>query len=119
MPKGDDIMERLLSLAVSVAQIFRDMAKKECPNHISNQLLRSGTSPAANYAEARSAESRKDFIHKLGIVLKELNECLVWIQLLRRLQYVDKDTPEPLQAECAELCRIIAASIKTVSTRNG
>ena len=108
MPKGNDIQERLLSLAVSVTLICRENAIPE--THITNQLLRSGTSPAANYAEAHSAESRKDFLHKLRVVLKELNECLVWLQLLRRLECVKQDTINSAHDECTELCRIIAAS---------
>jgi four helix bundle protein len=115
MGKGDDIQDRLINLAVSVTQICSSLAKNPPSTHISNQLIRCGTSPAANYAEARSGESRKDFIHKLGVVLKELNECLVWLQLLRRLGYVGKETIDPVHDECAELCRIIAASIKTAS----
>lgn len=113
MPKGDDILERLTTLAVSVSEICRG---KKLPSHFANQLLRSGTSPAANYAEARSAESRKDFIHKLSVVLKELNECLVWLQLIQRLNLGQEgEILLHTQKECSELCRIIAASIKTAS----
>jgi len=115
MPKGDDIQERLLALAVSVTDICRDHEIREA--HITNQLLRSGTSPAANYAEARTAESRKDFVHKLRVVLKELNECLVWLQLLRRLDAGGTEAIQTIHDECAELCRIIAASIKTASQK--
>jgi four helix bundle protein len=112
MPKGDDILERLTTLAVSLSEICRG---KKLPSHFVNQLLRSGTSPAANYAEARSAESRKDFIHKLTVVLKELNECLVWLQLIQRLKVGHEAEVLLAQKECSQLCRIIAASIKTAS----
>ena len=50
--------------------------------HIAGQLIRSGTSPAPNYGEAQSAESRKDFIHKLKIALKELRESMIWLKIV-------------------------------------
>ena len=59
-------------------------AKDRAGNHVAEQLLRSGTSPAANYGEARGAESRNDFIHKLRIVVKELNESIIWLEILKR-----------------------------------
>jgi len=55
------------------------MARPFAGRHIGEQLFRSGTASAANYAEVRGAESKNDFVHKLGIVRKELNECLVWL----------------------------------------
>src|SRR5881396_3274380 len=68
--------------------------------HVANQILRSGTAGAPNYAEARGAESRADFIHKMRIVQKELNETAVWIR--------------SILAENRELCRIASASIISV-----
>lgn len=77
MAKGDDIEERLVSFAVRVIKLCDSLPQTRAGSHIAGQLLRSGTSPAANYAEARNAESVNDFIHKLKICLKELNETLV------------------------------------------
>jgi four helix bundle protein len=76
-------------------------------------LLRSGTAAAANYGEARAAESRSDFVHKLRIVLKELNETTVWLQLIVEGSFMTVEKISPIAAENNELCRIIAASIKT------
>jgi len=87
----------------SVAEAF-DIAK---------QVLRSGTAVAANYAEARGAESRSDFIHKLRIVLKELNETAVWLQLIMEGSLLRSDKIVAVVAENEELCRILAASIRT------
>jgi four helix bundle protein len=75
--------------------------------------LRAGTATAANYGEARGAESRADFIHKLRIVLKELNETAVWIQLILENSMTPAEQISGIIAENEELCRIIAASIKT------
>ena len=73
MAKGDDIEERLIDFAVRVIRVSKALPETPEGRHISGQLLRSGTSPAPNYGEARSAESKKDFLHKLKIVLKELS----------------------------------------------
>jgi four helix bundle protein len=75
--------------------------------------MRSGTAAAANYGEARGAESRADFVHKLRIVLKELNETEVWLQLVLVNKMLSAQEVSGVIAENAELCRIIAASIKT------
>jgi len=74
MAKGDDIQERLIDFAVDIIKLCSSLPKNRSSNHIATQLLRSGTSPAANYGEARGAESRNDFIHKLRIALKERTE---------------------------------------------
>ena len=81
--------------------------------HISLQILRSGTAAAPNYAEARAAESRADFVHKLKICLKELNETSVWLRILQGTITVDSDFLSRLLAENRELCRILVASIQT------
>jgi four helix bundle protein len=70
---------------------------------------------APNYAEARSAESMRDFIHKMGIVLKELNESLVWLKMIGEMRLIDPRDVDPLARECDELCRIVYASIRTAS----
>ena len=76
-------------------------------------LLRSGTAAAPNYGEARAAESRADFIHKLKIALKELNESAIWLRIVERSFVVDSDILGQLVAENTELCKILVASIQT------
>ena len=71
-----DLEERLIGFAVLIVEIVESMPDSRAANHLSGQLLRSGTSPALNYGEAQSGESRRDFIHKIKIVLKELRDCL-------------------------------------------
>jgi four helix bundle protein len=75
--------------------------------------MRSSLSTPANYAEARAAESRADFIHKLRIVLKELNETRSWLQQIVANGLFSRDKMVAIIAENQELCRIIAASVKT------
>ena len=77
------------------------------------QVLRSGTAAAANYGEARGAESRADFIHKLKVVFKELNETTIWLELIGESSLLSPDKIVAIVAENRALCRIIGASIRT------
>ncbi len=117
MAKGDDIENRLIDFAVRIIKVCNKLPSTTVGKHISRQLVRSGTSPAPNYAEARGAESQKDFVHKLKIVLKELNESRVWLKTIVRSELMNSKLLEPLSEECDELCKIIGASIQT-SIRN-
>jgi four helix bundle protein len=116
MAKGDDIQERLIDFAVQVMELCDALPKTFAGRHIGEQLFRAGTAGAANYAEARGSESKNDFIHKLGIVRKELNESLVWLRLVERRKLVPGDTLLKASMECDELCKIISASRKTAET---
>ena len=113
MAKGDDIEERLVDFAVSVIELTDKLPDKRSGNHLAGQLIRSGTSPAAHYAEARGAESQKDFVHKLKLCLKELNESRVWLRIIGKAKLGPRETIIDVYRECDELCRIINASIKT------
>jgi len=113
MAKGDDIEERLIDFAVRIVAVSKHLFASETGKHIASQILRSGTSPAANYAEARGAESKRDFIHKLKITLKELNETRVWLKIISRSELMPPIRLQDLLTENDELCRIINASIKT------
>ena len=104
--KGDDISGRIIRLTGF-------LSKNAVGKHISNQLLRSGTSPGANYEEARGAESPADFIHKLRIVLKELRESLYWLKVIKKVELVSSKKLQNILNESEELSRIIAQSIIT------
>jgi four helix bundle protein len=111
--KPQVLQTRLIAHASTIMNITSTLPKTSQANHVSKPLLRSGTAAAANYGEARGAESRSDFIHKLRIVLKELNETTVWLQLVLENGLLSEKDIKPIVAENEELCRIIAASIKT------
>jgi four helix bundle protein len=72
--KKYDLEERLLEFAVRIIRVVENLPDNKVGNHLGGQLLRSGTSPALNYGEAQAAESRRDFIHKFKIILKELEK---------------------------------------------
>jgi len=111
--QAEQLQERLIAFSVSVIQIATQLPKTQYGRHISNQMLRSGTATAANYGEARAAESRSDFIHKVRIVLKELNETGVWLQIILRSALIHDEKITSVVAENQELCRIMAASVRT------
>jgi len=109
-----DLQERLIEFAVRVLKVAEALPNTRIGNHVAGQLVRSGTSPASNYGEARSAESRKDFIHKMKVGLKELRETEVWLQLILRKPLIEPaDKLTPLITECNELISIIVVSIRT------
>ena len=108
-----DLEERLLEFAAMVVQLADLLPNTKAANHIAGQLLRCGTSPLANHGEVQAAESRKDFLHKLGICLKELRETRRWLRLIQRLSLVDQASSNAAVAEVEQLIRIFAASIRT------
>jgi len=111
--KGDDIKEKLLLFAIDALDVCEALPKTPAGAHISMQLLRCATSAAPNYSEARGAESGRDFLHKLRIVLKELNEAEVWIELIVRRRMLDGDRMQKISEDCQSLCKIMAASVRT------
>jgi len=108
-----DLEERLLDYAARVIGLVDQLAATRAGNHVAGQLLRSGTSPLPNHGEAQAAESRRDFIHKLKISLKELKESRWWLRLIQQVPLMDTERVEPLVGETQELIRIFATSIRT------
>src|SRR5258708_3169187 len=88
--KGDDIAERLESFAVRALAVGKALPKTLPGRHVGAQLLRCATAPGANYEEARGAESKADFVHKLGIVLKELRESGYWLRIIVRAELLPR-----------------------------
>jgi four helix bundle protein len=117
MAKGEDLLERLIRFGVLVLDLSSTLPKTTAGRHMADQLMRSATAGAPTYAEARSGESLRDFVHKLGIVRKELNESYVWLRMLNQSGIGSKERLGALLKECDELCRIISASKKTAETR--
>jgi len=114
--RADQLEERLIDFAVRIIHLSARLPKTPAGRHVAGQILRCGTSPAPNYGEARSAESRADFVHKLGIVLKELNETLVWLKMISRSDLVKVELLSDILEENSQLSRIIGSSIRTART---
>src|SRR4249919_2158299 len=104
--KADELEQRLINFAVRIIKLTTRLPKTPAGKHVAGQVLRSGTSPAPNYGEARGGESRADFIHKLGIVLKELNETLIWLRIIQSSEIIKRELLGDIIKENQELCRI-------------
>ena len=111
--RADDLEERLVQFAIAIVRLIGQLPQTFQAKHIATQLLRSGTAAAPNYGEARAAESRADFIHKLKIALKELNETAIWLRIIQGSFAIDTGFLNRLVAENTELCKILVASIQT------
>lgn len=110
---ADQLEERLIDFAVRIIKLSVSLPKTPAGKHIAGQILRAGTAPAPNYGEARGAESYADFVHKLGIVLKELNETSIWLRIIKRSQLLRGELLTLIIEENHSLCKIITASLKT------
>ena len=115
--KGEDISDRLLEFAVRIIQLVDALPNTPVGRHIGGQVLGSGTSPGANYEEARGAESKADFVHKLGIVLKELSETRYWLKVLIKSKLIPLKRIQGVFSESDELCKIIGQSVITVKKK--
>jgi len=115
-----NLEDRLVTFAIKVKNISDDFLNTKFGNNLAGQVIRSSTSTALNYAEALSAESPKDFVHKMKIVLKELRECKVALKLIYASgEY--KNPPETFRSlidENDQLIAIFVSSIKTVERNN-
>ncbi len=112
--KQSDLEERLIDFAVRIIHLANALPKSKIGNHISGQMIRSGTSPAPNYGEAQDAESRSDFIHKVKIILKELRETRIWLLMIAKAKLIRSVSKlQPLINECDELISIFVKSAQT------
>jgi len=109
-----DLEERLITFSVLIIEIVNEAPNTKAGNHLSGQLVRSGTSVSLNYGEAQSGESRRDFIHKMKVVLKELRESFVCLKIIHRTKlYKTEMKIENALKENNELISIFVKSIET------
>jgi four helix bundle protein len=106
-----DLNERLINYAVVIIRLLDRILNSPVGKHLGNQLMRSGTSTSLNYGEAQAAESDKDFIHKLRLVLKELRESKNCILILKRSGNVSE-----CETTLQETNELIAIFIKSIGT---
>ena len=110
------MQDKCLNFAVRVVNLCDYLNVEQKEFKIADQLYRSGTSIGANYSEAQCAISRSDFLAKVYISLKECNESLYWLQLLKRTNKLTKSQFESIYADCEELKRLLTSITRT--TRN-
>ena len=115
--KKFDLEDRLIDFVIRVSEIEEILPNTKLANHIGGQLIRCSSSPALNYGEAQSAESQKDFIHKVQIILKELRETKVCLKIIIRKSLVGENEILPVLQENEELIAIFAKSVKTAKSK--
>ena len=109
----EELHERLIDYAASAGKLAESLPDTRLGRHVAGQLIRCGTSPAPNYAEACAAESRDDFAHKLRIALKELREGETWLRIIVKASLMPQSGIAPILDECRQLSRILGASLVT------
>jgi four helix bundle protein len=114
-----ELEQRLIHFSVEIIRIAEKLPVTRAGNHLSSQIVRSGISSALNYGEAQSAESKRDFIHKLGIVLKELRETQIGLKIVDQSGMIPtKSLIDTLIKECDELIAIFYRSVQTARSKD-
>ena len=113
MGRKFDLEERVAMFASEAIAVCESLPPKVGASHISDQLFRSATSVAANYAEASVPESRKDFAHKMNIALKELVESRMWLKIICLRHYLPEESLHSLLDETEALVKIFYSSVST------
>lgn len=112
--KKFDLEERLVKFSVAIIELVNEIPNTKAGSHLAGQLIRSGTSVALNYGEAQGGESRKDFIHKMKVVVKELRETSICLKIIHRTKSFKSETRIiKVKAENNELISIFVKSIET------
>jgi four helix bundle protein len=112
-----DLEERLIRFSATILDFVEQLPENPSCKHLGSQLMRSGTAPALLYGEAQAAESRKDFIHKMRVALKELRESSICLRVLLSRQYVKSEKFPGLLSENSELIAIFTQSVNTATAK--
>lgn len=115
--KENVIKTKSLEFAIRVVRLNQVLTSENKEFIMSKQVLRSGTSVGAMVREAEHAESKPDFIHKLAIAQKEINETLYWLELLFKTEYINQIEYNALNQDATELLKLLTSTIKTSKSR--
>lgn len=116
--KSDSIVgQKAYDFAILIIQIYKELSSEKREFVLSKQLLRSGTSIGANINEAISSESKKDFVHKLSIALKESRETSYWLRLLSDSAFIENDKFIIASDNCNQLIKLLNSIILTTKER--
>ena len=105
-----------MAYAIRIVNIYKYLVLQKNEHVLSKQLLRSGTSIGANTRESKNAQSRKDFLTKLSIALKEADETEYWLELLYKTEYLDENQYLSIQNDTSELIKILTSIIKKLKS---
>ena len=115
-----ELEDRLIVFAVNIIQLSDGIKLSIGSRNLAEQIVRSSSSTALNYSEAQSAESGKDFVHKLGICLKEMREIFINLRIIDSAKlHADQQLLNQLKTECNELISIFVKSIETSKRKQG
>ena len=113
-----ELENRLINFAIETIKLTNEHKNNYAGNHLSNQIIRSATSVPLNYGEAQSAESKKDFVHKLQVVLKELRETMVNLKIIKGAQLSNNiELLDKIMVENDELIAILVKTIQTLKSK--
>ncbi len=107
------IKKKSYDFALAIVRLYKDLVENKREFVLSKQLLRSGTAVGALIREAEHAESKRDFLHKMNIALKEANETEYWLELLKDGDFISKETSQIYLPQISELIKILASIVKS------
>ncbi len=113
MKKGNIIHVKSYQFAIRIVNLSRHLQEVQKEYVLSKQLLRSGTAPGALVREAEHAQSKKDFINKMSIALKEINETEYWLNLLKDTSHINEEQFQSMNKDCVEILKILASIVKS------
>lgn len=113
-----EFIDKCVNFSIKINKLRKYLREKQHEYNNSDQIQRSGTSIGANYCEACNAESKADFVHKLGIALKEANETIYWLRVLYGSELITKEQHEDLMSDVDEIYRILSASVKSAKVNS-
>lgn len=116
--KENIIKEKSFAFAIRIVKLYQYLQDSKKEFVLSKQLLRSGTSVGAMVREAEHSESTNDFVHKLSIAQKEINEVLYWLELLFATEYINKTEYESINNDAVEIIKIITGILKTTKKKH-
>lgn len=116
--KENIIKEKSFAFAIRIVKLYQYLQDSKKEFVLSKQLLRSGTSVGAMVREAEHSESTNDFVHKLSVAQKEINEVLYWLELLFATDYINKNEYESINNDAVEIIKIITRILKTTKKKH-
>ena len=117
MKRDNPLQNKSFELAILIVRISDELKSQQKAYELASQLIRSGTSVSAMIREAEHAESQKDFLHKLSIALKEVNECRYWMELTIAVSYMNEDRLKPAMDLSEEVLKMLISSVKTTKEK--
>ena len=112
--KESILKSKSFALAVRIVRLYKQLSEQKSEYVLSKQILRSGTSVGAMVYESEHSESTSDFIHKLAIAQKEINETLYWLELLSKTEYITPKEYDSIRTDATEVIKLLTSILKTI-----